>query len=466
MKAEIITIGDEILRGEIVDSNKARIAERLLLLDVETHFQVSVRDHPEDMRHAFRTAADRADVVVVSGGLGPTRDDRTAEVIAATFGRKLIVHGPSVAAIRRFFERAGRPMADTNLKQAMIPEGAEVLPNPVGTAPGFTLRAGRARFFCLPGVPRELDRMLEEQVLPRIEADRAAAAGQGSGRVVRARLLRTFGIGESDLEALVSDIARRPPAGGVEVELGFRTSFPDNLLRPVVRAPSAGEAEAALERLCRELRTRLGALVYGEGEQTLEAVVVRELARAAPPTRPGRPPAWLAVAESCTGGLLAERITSVPGASAVFRGGVVAYSNEAKRDLLGVPADLLERHGAVSDPVVRAMAAGALGRFAADLAVAITGISGPTGGTPEKPVGLVHIALARSGPTGTSVDTASFVFPFDRARHRRLTVQVALDWIRRALLGVDLALPRWAPHARGGTAQPRAPAAGSTGGAV
>ncbi len=460
MKAEIITIGDEILRGEIVDSNKARIAERLLLLDVETHFQVSVRDDPDDMRDAFRTAAGRADVVVVSGGLGPTRDDRTAEVIASTFGRRIVRHEPSVEAIRRFFERAGRPMADTNLKQAMIPEGAEVLPNPVGTAPGFALRAGRARFFCLPGVPRELDRMLEEQVLPRIEAARGGAG------VVRARLLRTFGIGESDLEALVSDIAREQPSGGVRVELGFRTSFPDNLLRPVARAASAAEAEAALDRLCRELRERLGPLVYGEGDETLEAVVVRELARARPPARPGEPPVWLAAAESCTGGLLAERITSVPGASAVFRGGVVAYSNEAKRDLLGVPATLLDRYGAVSEPVARSMAEGALGRFGADLAVAITGISGPTGGTPEKPVGLVHIALARTLASGSAVEAAAFVFPFDRIRHRRLTVQVALDWIRRTLLGVDLALPRWDAHAhriRGGASLP---AAGSAGGAA
>lgn len=460
MKAEIITIGDEILRGEIVDSNKARIAERLLLLDVETHFQVSVRDDPDDMRDAFRTAADRADVVVVSGGLGPTRDDRTADVIAATFGRRLVIHEPSVAAIRGFFERAGRPMADTNLKQARIPEGAEVLPNPVGTAPGFTLRAGRARFFCLPGVPRELDRMLEEQVLPRIESER------GAGGVVRARLLRTFGIGESDLEALVSDIAREQPSGGVRVELGFRTSFPDNLLRPVARAPSAAEAEAALDRLCRELRERLGPLVYGEGEQTLEAVVVRELARAAPPDGSGSPPVWLATAESCTGGLLAERITSVPGASAVFRGGVVAYSNGAKRDLLGVPATLLDRHGAVSEPVARAMAAGVLERLGADLAVAITGISGPTGGTPEKPVGLVHLALARRRAGGAAVDAAAFVFPFDRARHRRLTVQVALDWIRRTVLGVELALPRWAPHAQRVRPESALPAAGSTGGAA
>jgi nicotinamide-nucleotide amidase len=309
-------------------------------------------------------------------------------------------------------------MTENNAKQAWFPEGAEILPNPVGTAPGFALEAGGAVFFCMPGVPRELALMLDEQVLPRV------AKRRGGGEVVRARLLRTFGMGESALDAELADVAT---SGGVS--LGFRTAFPDNYLRPVARAASAEEAEAKLDRVCSAIRERLGPLVYGEGEaETLPAVVGRLLRER------GR---TLAVAESCTGGLVAELVTGIPGASDYFRGGVVAYANAAKTALLGVPPELLDRHGAVSDPVVRAMAEGARQRFGSDLAVATTGISGPGGGTPEKPVGLVHVALARA--EGTHAE--SFVFPLDRPRHRMLTAQLAIDWVRRALLGVELAGP-------------------------
>jgi nicotinamide-nucleotide amidase len=418
MRAEILTIGDELLRGEIVDSNKSLLSERLLGLDVETRFQTSVGDDPEDMADAFRRAAGRADVVLVSGGLGPTRDDLTAEVLAHTFGLRLVLDAAALEAIRAFFRRVGREMTENNAKQAWFPEGAEVLPNPVGTAPGFALEAGGAVFFCMPGVPRELAQVLDEQVLPCL------AKRRGGGEVVRARLLRTFGMGESALDAELADVAL---SGGVS--LGFRTAFPDNYLRPVARAASAAEAEAKLDRLCAAIRERLGPLVYGEGEaETLPAVVGRLLRER------GR---TLALAESCTGGLVAELVTGIPGASDYFRGGVVAYANSAKEALLGVPRELLERHGAVSDPAARAMAEGARRRFGADLAVAATGISGPGGGAPEKPVGLVHLALASS--EGTHAD--SFVFPLDRARHRLLTAQVALDWVRRALLGFPLVGP-------------------------
>ncbi len=418
MRAEILTIGDELLRGEIVDSNKSLLSERLLGLDVETHWQTSVRDDPAEMTDAFRRAVGRADVVLVSGGLGPTRDDLTAEVLAQSFGRKLVLDEAALDTIRAFFHSVGRGMTENNAKQAYFPEGAEVLPNPIGTAPGFVIDEQGCLVFSMPGVPRELQRMLGEQVLPRI----AARLGSG-GTVVRARLLRTFGMGESTLDAELADIAT-----GGDVSLGFRTAFPDNYLRPVARAASAEEAEAKLARVCEAIRARLGPLVYGEGEQTL-ATVVGHLLRGHGQT--------LAVAESCTGGLVAQLLTEVPGASDYFLGGVVAYSNEAKSRQLGVPEALLAEHGAVSEPVARAMAEGARARFGADLAVATTGISGPTGGSPGKPVGLVQVALARE--TGTHAD--HFVFPLDRARHRLLTAQVALDWVRRALLGVELAGP-------------------------
>jgi nicotinamide-nucleotide amidase len=454
MKAEIITIGDELLRGEIVDSNKARIAERLLLLDLECRHQVSVLDDPADMRDAFLHAAGRSDFVLVSGGLGPTRDDLTTEVLAESFGRRTELDKESLSVIEAFFARVGREMSDVNRKQAYFPTDAEVLRNPIGTAPGFSIREGRAVFFAMPGVPRELDLMMDEQVLPRIEGllassversapSEATQAGSPSTpstpssperRVVRAALLRTFGMGESTLEAKLLDLARDG-----EVDLGFRTAFPDNFLRPVARAKTAEEADARIAAVVGAIRGRLGPLVYGEGDDTMESVVGRLL---------GEHDCSVATAESCTGGLIAERLTDVPGSSAYFLGGIVAYSNAAKVSLLGVSEAILESEGAVSEPVVRAMAEGVRARFGSDFGVATSGISGPDGGTDEKPVGLVWLAL--SSAEGTHSD--SFVFPVDRSRHRSLTAQVALDWIRRSLLGADLVGPSLLRRGGGGSA--------------
>jgi nicotinamide-nucleotide amidase len=420
VKAEIITIGDEVLRGEIVDTNKSFLADRLLGLDIETHFQTSVRDDPPAMIDAFRRAATRSEIALVSGGLGPTRDDLTAAVIAEAFGLELVLDEATLETIRSFFHSRGREMTENNASQARFPEGADILPNPLGTAPGFAITQDGTHFYCLPGVPNEMTRMMDEQVLPRIEAIR------GEEVAVRARLIRTFGMGESTLDDELKDIA----ASG-DVSLGFRTSFPDNYLRPLARAATAEQAEAALDRICDAIKQRLGPLVYGEDQQTLEAVVGQMLAERG---------MTIAVAESCTGGLIAKRITDNPGSSAYFAGGVVAYSNAAKGALLGVPDAALEEHGAVSDPVVRAMAEGVRKRFGVDIGVATTGISGPDGETAGKPVGLVHIALAREG----AVYAESFVFRMDRARHRLLTSQIALDWVRRTLLGVELVGPKWA----------------------
>jgi nicotinamide-nucleotide amidase len=416
-RAEILTIGDELLRGEIVDSNKSFLSERLLSLDIETRHHTSVGDDRDDMVDAFRRAAERSDYVLVSGGLGPTRDDLTAETLAAAFGRELVLDEAALETIRAFFRGVGREMTRNNESQAYFPEGAEVLPNPIGTAPGFLVVERSTSFFCMPGVPRELHRMTDEQVLPRI------VARHGGGRVVRSALLRTFGMGESTLDTELGDIA----ASG-DVSLGFRTAFPDNYLRPLTRADSAEEADASLARVCAAIRERLGALVYGEGDETLDAVVGRLLRER------GK---TIAVAESCTGGLVAERITDNAGSSAYFLGGVVAYANSTKATLLGVSEALLAEHGAVSEPVARAMAEGARERFGADFGVATTGISGPEGGTEAKPVGTVYVALAQA--EGTHCE--HFLFPLDRTRHRQLTAQIGLDWVRRALLGEELVGP-------------------------
>jgi nicotinamide-nucleotide amidase len=326
-----------------------------------------------------------------------------------------------------------------NESQAYFPAGAEVLANPIGTAPGFAIEEQGTLIFCLPGVPRELHLMMDEQVLPRL-----AARGRGSSRVVRAALLRTFGVGESSLDAELKDIA----AGG-DVSLGFRTSFPDNFLRPSARGASAEEAEATLSELVRAIRERLGVIIYSEDDESLASVAGRLL-------RDQRKS--IAVAESCTGGLIAEKITDVPGSSEYFMGGVVAYSNTAKSSLLGVPEALIREHGAVSEPVVRAMAEGARERFGADLGVATTGISGPGGGSEEKPVGLVFIALSDDDETHAE----SFVFPLDRTRHRALTAQVALDWVRRRLTGHELIGPTLLRRSGGSSTPNSAPSGASS----
>jgi nicotinamide-nucleotide amidase len=423
VKAEVLTIGDELLRGEITDSNKSFLSQRLLTLDIETRFHATCADDRADMAELFRRAAARSDVVLVSGGLGPTRDDLTIEVLAETFGRKLVLHEASLETLRGFFARFGREMAAINEKQAWFPEGAEVLDNPIGTAPGTMLEVakdggGSALFFCMPGVPRELYRMMDEQVLPRI-ASRLRVTSW-----VRASLLRTFGIGESNLDEMLRDL---PLPDGVE--LGFRTQFPDNHVRPVARAASAEEADAKLARSCALLRERLGALVYGEGEDTLELVTGRLLSEHRK---------TLAVAESCTGGMIGQLLTDAPGSSAFFKGGVVAYWNDAKAALLDVPEAVLAEHGAVSEPTARAMAEGARARFGTDLAVATTGIAGPTGGSANKPVGLIYVALASA--EGSQVRELQLAF--DRERNRRLTAQIAIDWVRRHLLGAPLDIPR------------------------
>jgi nicotinamide-nucleotide amidase len=451
MKAEILTIGDEILRGEIIDSNKAFLSERLLDFDVECRFQTSVRDDPADMTDAFQRAVSRSDVVLVSGGLGPTRDDLTVGVLAETFGRDLVLDEVSLEGIRDFFRRVGRDMAENNAKQAWFPRGAEVLSNPIGTAPGCALAleseetgGGQSIVFCMPGVPRELRLMMDEQVLPRIGGRREGAR---SSLVVRATVIRTFGVGESSLDADLKDIAVEEG-----VELGFRTSFPDNALRPLARAETAAHAEHRVAAMVDQIRARLGSIIYSENDDTMESVVGALLSER------GK---TVAVAESCTGGLMAEKLTRVPGSSAYFLGGIVAYSNEAKMSLLGVPEELLAAHGAVSNPVAQAMAEGVRDRFGADFGVSTTGISGPGGGTEEKPVGLVSIGIAwapgvtgaKDGGSPAGSHTDSFVFPLDRERHRALSVQVGLDWVRRSLLGFELTVPSLLRQ-RGGASAP------------
>jgi nicotinamide-nucleotide amidase len=411
MVAEIIAVGTELLLGQTVDTNSAYLGKTLAALGIDLFRRATVGDNEARLVHAILEAADRADLILTSGGLGPTQDDLTKAAVARAFDEELVLDPAAVEHLRTFFERRGVPMPENNLRQAMVFRTGRSLPNPMGTAPGALLEKNGRLVICLPGPPRELIPMVDNTLVPLL-IERLG----GERQVLRSRVLRTIGIGESAMEERVQDLlASANPTIGTLAHLG------ESHLRLTAKAPTEAEALALIEPLEREIRTRLGAHVYGIDDTTLEQAVV-ELLRARGRT--------VAVAESCTGGLLGGRITNVAGSSDVFLGGVISYSNRAKEELLGVPGDLLARHGAVSAPVAEAMARGARERFHADLGVGITGVAGPGGGTPEKPVGRVHIGLA----TARGVESRQYDLPGTRADVRGRSVVLALDQIRRALL--------------------------------
>ncbi|HTS88955.1 MAG TPA: competence/damage-inducible protein A [Gemmatimonadales bacterium] len=410
MQIEILTIGTELLLGLTVDTNGAQLGESLAAAGVRVVRRTSVGDDPPAIRAAAAEALSRTGAFLATGGLGPTADDVTKKVVADLFGMELTFRPELWNGLVERFARFGRVPSERNRCQAEVPEGATVLPNRWGTAPGLWLEGRPGLGILLPGVPSEMRGLLRHEVLPRL-AERAG------GQVVRSRTVRTTGIPESTLAERLGAIeetlapislAYLPGAEGVDLRL---TAW--NL-------PGA-EADARLEAAARELRERAGACVYGEGRDDLAALVL-----AAARSRGWR----LATAESCTGGGLGERLTNIPGSSEVYLGGVIAYDNRVKQELLYVPAELLQREGAVSEPVAVAMAEGVARRFQADLAVAITGIAGPGGGTAEKPVGLVFIATWVRGAS------AAFrqVFPGDRSEIRGRAAQLSLF---RMLLGIE-----------------------------
>ncbi|MEK6607253.1 MAG: nicotinamide-nucleotide amidohydrolase family protein [Myxococcota bacterium] len=390
--SEILTVGDELLRGDIVDTNAAFLAERLFDLGLSASAILSVGDAQGGLVEALRAAGARTDLLVVSGGLGPTEDDRTAEAAARAAGVSRALDAPSLEAMRARFAHANDrgpksasasergaeevpkrseafAMTPNNESQAWLPDGAEALPNPVGTAPGFAMTLGRARAFFLPGVPRELQRMFADEVAPRLTA-------LGLGRRRRMRTLRVFGMGESQIDHRLRDL----PLEGVA--LHYQTRFPENLVKLVC------EDEAALARVEALIRERLGDAIYGVDDETMPARVGAALrARGA----------TLAVAESCTGGLLGHLITEVPGSSEYFRFGAVCYANEHKARVLGVSGETLAHEGAVSRACVLEMAEGVRRLGQASFGVAVSGVAGPSGGTPETPVGTVHLAVADEG---------------------------------------------------------------------
>jgi competence/damage-inducible protein CinA-like protein len=408
---EFIATGDEVMRGLIADTNTQITAARLYPLGVRLRRTTVVGDRGDDIRRALLETSVRADFCIVSGGLGPTADDLTAGCAAQAAGVPMRTHEPWLEHLKARWARfrANETLPANNLRQADVPETAEVLGNPDGSAPAFALRIDRCLFFFLPGVPREYHRIIEETVLPRI----VAATGNA---VLRWRILQCFGVTESKLDEMVSGVREAHP----EVRFGFRTRFPENHLSLAALAQDLPTAEAnlaAVERLCRE---KLGDLVYGQDGVTFAQAVGEELARRGE---------TIACAESCTGGLLTQMLTEVGGSSKWAVGAFVTYSNAMKESALGVAKELLDRHGAVSEPVVRAMAEGARQRSGATWAAAITGVAGPDGGTPDKPVGTVWLALC--GAQGTTTRLGRF--RGDRGQVRTQSAYGALQLLREAL---------------------------------
>ena len=409
MKIEILAVGSELLTPSFADTNSLELTRRLNDLGLDVVRKTIVGDDADEIAAFIRDAVRRADLMIVMGGLGPTDDDKTREACAAALNRPLLYRAEIYESIRQRFLRRGRDLPPSNAKQAYVIEGAEVLPNPNGTAPGQRLVEGSCEIILLPGPPKELLPMFEDEVWPRLRA-------RGHGLTGR-RVLKITGMGESDVETRIADFY--PPPG--PLRLTILSSLGQIELHV---AEFSAEKEAShfpgLESLVAKLRDRLGDFVYSAAGEDLETVVGRLLKASG---------ATLACAESCSGGLLSGRVTSVPGSSAYFKEGFVTYANEAKIRALGVPGDLIAARGAVSAEVAGAMAEGARRAAGADYALAVTGIAGPDGGTPDKPIGLVFIALAWKG----GLETHRSVFIGRRDQVRFQASQKALDVLRRRL---------------------------------
>lgn len=413
MQTIIISVGDELTLGQVVDTNSAWLSARLVEWGILTRSHMTVPDDHAAIVRAVRQATELAELVVITGGLGPTQDDLTRQALAEVQGVPLVVHAPSLAKIEQFFKDRGRVMTESNRVQALVPAGADVLDNTQGTAPGLRLSIGRARVFALPGVPVEMKAMVEQHLAPII--------GAQAGRTIVTCKINTFGIGESMVGEALGDLMRRDsnPMIGTTVSAGIvsvriRSDF-----------PTRSQAQAELDRAVSVVKHKLGAAVFSEGEVSL-AVVVGELLHARHLT--------VATAESCTAGLVAAMLTEVPGSSAWFLGGWVVYANRMKTAALGIPSELIAREGAVSEPVVQRMAAETLRRSSSDYALALAGVAGPEGGSPEKPVGTIWIGLGKNTAGQAHVATERFLLFGDRTMVRERAAKTALNMLRLDLL--------------------------------
>jgi nicotinamide-nucleotide amidase len=411
MKAELLSIGSELTSGQNLDTNSQWLSRRLAEIGIPVGWHTTVADDLDDNVAAFRIAAGRARLVIATGGLGPTQDDLTREALARAAGVELVLNEESLAQVQEMFARRGRTMPAANRVQAQFPAGAEPIRNPHGTAPGIWMRLGDCTVVAMPGVPSEMYAMFETQVKPRL-----LRAGLGGGVLVQ-RKINCFGAGESAVEERLRDLTRR----GHVPEVGITVSDATISLRILARAADREEAERQIAPVERTIRERLGDLVFGVEDEDLHDALLRLLAE-------GR--RTLATAEGVTAGQVAERLARVPGASAWFRGGLVAYDNRVKVEMLAVPERLIEEHGAVSAAVAEAMAVGCRTRFRTDLAVSTVGLAGPDGGGPDKPLGLVYVGLAWD----SGVRSASWNWAGTRTEVQSRTAKLALNLARLHLV--------------------------------
>jgi nicotinamide-nucleotide amidase len=407
MQAAVLSIGTELTRGELVNTNATWLAVELTAAGFSVTEVLTVDDDRGRITDALRGLATRgAKLVVCTGGLGPTTDDLTTETVANMLQVALERDAASVAAMEARFARFNRTMSASNAKQADFPVGADILPNPHGTAPGFMIRVESALCAFMPGVPSEMKPMFRDQVLPRI----SALATRTSHQVH----LRTFGLPESQVGERLAGIEAEFPG----VILGYRAHFPEIEVKVFAQAPTELAAQALAEAAAAQVRIRLANVIYGGLNDTYAGVTVRDLWTAG---------LRIGVAESCTGGQVAQLLTAIPGSSKTVQGSIVAYADSAKQQLLGVDPALIEAHGAVSPQVAAAMADGARTAFSADIGLAITGIAGPDGGTAEKPVGTVHFAIS----TAAGTETRSERFAWDRDKVQLFSAYVALSMVRK-----------------------------------
>lgn len=410
LQAEIIAIGSELLTPYRSDTNSLWLTSQLNALGISLRQKTIVGDDEQCLEDALRDALKRSSMIISTGGLGPTEDDITRKVFSRVLKRPLILHQDILDHIRKLFESRNLKMSSNNERQALVPRGAEVLPNPNGTAPGILIREGTQVIAMLPGPPREMQPMFTNHVRPVLEP----LAG---GKRLRQRVMRVSGMGESAIDNLIAPVYSRYTNPSTTI-LFNRTDVEIHL---TAFAPTDTEADRLIDEVAVQIEEKLGENLFAHQGETLEQILALKL------TIKGY---TIATAESCTGGLLAMRLTEVPGSSKYFLQGVVSYSNQSKTDLLGVPAELIETQGAVSPEVAEAMARGIKQRSGATIGVGITGIAGPDGGSPEKPVGLVYIGLADD----VSVTHKKLLLPGDRERIRWLTSQAAMDLVRRRYL--------------------------------
>lgn len=408
MIVEIISTGTELLLGQIVNTNAPYIAKRLNELGFDVLFQSTVGDNRGRMSQVLSTALDRADIIITTGGLGPTQGDITKEVAAQLLGRPMYLHQPSLDRIKAFFASRKIIMTDNNIRQAMVPEQSLVLANDRGTAPGIILEADAKTIIHLPGPPPEMEAMLEMSVVPYLKNR------FGSQGIILSRVLRTYGIGESLLEEKIKDFIKTQS----NPTIALLARYAEINVRLTAKAATEEAAQVLIANLEHQVRQRIGEYIFGIDDESLELVIGRMLADRS---------LTVSLAESCTGGLVSSRITDIPGSSEYLLGSVVCYSNRIKTSAVGVPADTLARFGAVSSQTALAMAEGIRQKFDSSIGIGITGIAGPGGAMPGKPVGLVYIAV--SGPAGNMCHEHNFAG--QRTGIKQRTANAALNYLRQ-----------------------------------